>query len=101
MTIDDPLDAIPVHGIGGLWGVIAVYIFKADGLIMTGSSEAAIGLAWNLIGLATIIVWTGVMCFVMFYILKKNQMLRVETEHEFKGELAESFPHCKLGLSRR
>lgn len=85
MTIDDPLDAIPVHGIGGLWGVIAVYIFKADGLIMTGSSEAAIGLAWNLIGLATIIVWTGVMCFVMFYILKKNQMLRVETEHEFKG----------------
>ena len=26
--IDDPLDAIPVHGAGGVWGVLAVYIFR-------------------------------------------------------------------------
>ena len=31
LKIDDPLDAIPVHGVGGLWGTISVYIFKTDG----------------------------------------------------------------------
>ena len=28
LKIDDPLDAIPVHGVGGFWGTLAVYIFK-------------------------------------------------------------------------
>ena len=27
--IDDPLDAIPVHGVGGFWGTLSVYIFKS------------------------------------------------------------------------
>ena len=31
LQIDDPLDAIPVHGVGGMWGTISVYIFKWDG----------------------------------------------------------------------
>ena len=26
--IDDPLDALPVHGAGGAWGVLAVWIFS-------------------------------------------------------------------------
>ena len=26
--IDDPLDAIPVHGGGGVWGLLAVFLFK-------------------------------------------------------------------------
>ena len=28
LRIDDPLDAIPVHGVGGFWGTLSVYIFK-------------------------------------------------------------------------
>lgn len=31
LRIDDPLDAIPVHGVGGVWGTLCVYIFKKDG----------------------------------------------------------------------
>jgi len=62
-----------------------VYIFKRDGLLLTWSAESAMGLGWNLIGILTITVWTGGMCFVMFAILKYFKMLRVETEHEFKG----------------
>jgi Amt family ammonium transporter len=85
LRIDDPLDAIPVHGVGGLWGTLSVYIFKYDGLLMTGSNEALMGLAWNCIGLLVIIAWTSVLSFIMFFTLKKMKMLRVETEHEFKG----------------
>ena len=97
--IDDPLDAIPVHGAGGVFGTIAVYVFKADGGLITGGFlskdehsvlnypfHALNGLAWNIIGLIAIIAWTGVTCFIMFSILAKLKMLRVETEQEFKGK---------------
>ena len=97
--IDDPLDAIPVHGAGGIFGTIAVYIFKAEGGLITGGFlskegradtnypfDALNGLAWNVIGLIAIIAWTGVTCFIMFSILAKLKMLRVETEQEFKGK---------------
>ena len=85
LQIDDPLDAIPVHGAGGLWGTLAVHFFKKDGIFVTGSSAAAMGLAWNVIGLIAIISWTGVLSFVMFYALKKVKMLRVEASMEFSG----------------
>ena len=48
--IDDPLDAIPVHGAGGIWGILAVYLFKWEGIFLTGSKAAALGLAWNIVG---------------------------------------------------
>jgi len=85
LKIDDPLDAIPVHGAGGLWGTLAVHFFKKDGIFVTGSSAAAMGLAWNIIGLIAIISWTGILSFVMFYALKKVKMLRVEASMEFSG----------------
>ena len=84
--IDDPLDAIPVHGGGGIWGTLAVYLFKWDGILMSWTSEAAIGLGWNIIGLFAIVSWTGINCFFMFFTLKKMGQLRVEPEQEFKGE---------------
>lgn len=84
--IDDPLDAIPVHGAGGIWGTLAVYLFKWGGLFHSGSSEAAIGLAWNVIGLIAIISWTFSWAFTMFFVLKKFDLLRVPAADEFKGK---------------
>ena len=52
---------------------------------MSGSSEAALGLAWNVIGLIAIIAWTFINSFIMFSVLKKLKLLRVEPAHEFKG----------------
>ena len=52
---------------------------------MTWSTESFIGLGWNVVGLVTITTWTGTTCFVMFHILKKLNMLRVDTDLEFKG----------------
>ena len=57
---------------------------------MTWSEAAFLGFAWNLIGLAAITLWTTVLCFLMFFGLKSIDMLRVETEHEFKGETHKS-----------
>ena len=85
--IDDPLDAIPVHGAGGIWGTLAVYLFKWGGLFLSGSSEAATGLAWNVIGLIAIIAWTFIWAFTMFFVLKKFDLLRVMAADEFKGKV--------------
>ena len=59
---------------------------RLDGILMTWSRQSFIGLGWNVVGLVTITVWTGLTCFVMFYVLKKLNMLRVDTDLEFKGK---------------
>ena len=58
---------------------------RLDGILMTWSTQSFIGLGWNVVGLVTITVWTGFTCLVMFYILKRLNMLRVDTDLEFKG----------------
>ena len=58
---------------------------RLDGILMTWSTQSFIGLGWNVVGLFTITVWTGSTCLVMFYILKRLNMLRVDTDLEFKG----------------
>ena len=79
------MDAIPVHGVGGLWGTLAVHFFKRDGILVSGSAEAAAAFGWNIVGCIAIVTWTGALCFIMFYSLKKVKMLRVEASHEFTG----------------
>ncbi len=59
---------------------------QTDGILATWSSESFRGLGWNIVGLCAITVWTTVLCLFMFYTLKRLDMLRVEAEHEFKGE---------------
>lgn len=87
--IDDPLDAVPVHGAGGLWGAFAVHIFRKGGIILAETaaerSEAASDLGWNILGIIVIIVWTGSLTFIMFYLLNMFDMLRVESGFEFEG----------------
>ena len=62
------------------------FLSKEEHTLLNYPSHALSGLLWNIIGLVAIIAWTGVTCFVMFSILAKLKMLRVETEQEFKGK---------------
>ena len=68
--MDDPVDAVAIHGGGGLLGVLAAPIFMEDGLVYTGSQEALMSLAWNGIGAAAIIGWNLVCGVAMFFTLK-------------------------------
>ena len=60
---------------------------------MTGSAEAAADFGWNIVGSIAIITWTGALCFIMFYSLKKMKMLRVESGHEFTGTVGSRKEH--------
>lgn len=89
MHIDDPVGAVAVHGVNGVWGTLAVGLFAAEnGLLTTGSSG-------QLIVQATGVVAIAVMSFVLTYALMKvldmTMGIRVSREEELAGIDAAEF----------
>ncbi|MEW8561206.1 MAG: ammonium transporter, partial [Candidatus Thiodiazotropha sp.] len=74
VKIDDPVGAISVHGVVGMWGLIAVPLTNSD---------AAFGS--QLLGLGVIFAWTFVASFVVWLILKVVMGIRVSEEEEYEG----------------
>ena len=77
IKIDDPVGAISVHLVCGIWGTLAVGLF--------GASAGMEQLKAQLIGIATIGVFTVVFCLVLGLILKFTLGLRVSPEEEMQG----------------
>ena len=93
--IDDPVGAISVHGINGLWGLISLGLF-ADGTYgagwngvdgtVKGLFYGDSGQLWaQLIGCLTIIVWAGGVGWIFFKIQHAIQGIRVTPEVELAG----------------
>lgn len=85
--LDDALDVMGVHGIGGIWGAIATGLFStasSGGLIYSGD--------WHLIaGQIVAIVFTLVFCFVVSYIIifvigKLMKGVRISENEEAMGQ---------------
>jgi Amt family ammonium transporter len=74
VRIDDPVGAISVHGVVGLFGLLIVPITNS-GATLSG----------QLIGAATIFVWVFGASFVTWYILKMVIGIRVSEEEEYEG----------------
>ena len=74
LKIDDPVGAISVHGVVGVWGLIAVAITN---------SEASLGA--QLLGAVTIFVWVFVTSLIVWAILKAVMGIRVSEEEEYEG----------------
>ena len=74
MKIDDPVGAISVHGVVGIWGVLAVLL---------SNDEATIG--GQLIGIAAIFGFVFVTSLVIWFILKAVMGVRVSQEEEYQG----------------
>lgn len=73
IKIDDPVGAISVHGVVGIWGTIAVAIF-GDASIVS-----------QMIGVVTVYLFAFIFSFVVFYIIKLVMGVRVSAEEEAEG----------------
>ena len=99
LRIDDPLEAFPVHGACGAWGVIAVGLFadqqllgdymgnaKADqkiyGAFLGGGGKL---LGNQILGIVVITLWVGATIGGLFFALKTVGMLRASAEEEAAG----------------
>ncbi len=77
LKLDDPVGAIAVHLICGIWGTLAVGIFGA----MAGWSQ----FASQLIGVLAYAVICVSSSFIIFFVLKKTVGIRVSEREELEG----------------
>ncbi len=74
IRIDDPVGAISVHGVAGLFGLL---------LVPLSNSEAT--LVGQLFGAGVIFTWVFVTSFIVWMLLKFTMGIRVSEEEEYKG----------------
>jgi len=74
LKIDDPVGAISVHGVVGMWGLMAVPLTNS-GTTFTG----------QFVGLLTIMVWVFVASFITWFVIKMIMGIRVSEEEEYEG----------------
>jgi Amt family ammonium transporter len=86
LKIDDSLDVFPVHGVGGMIGLLLLAIFSAerfDGLGLDGTILDQLGI--QIIGLLAVIVWTAIASFVLLKVVNAISPLRVSDDEETEG----------------
>merc|ERR1711892_921707 len=92
LQLDDPLDAVAVHGAGGLVGILCVPWFMVAnleagerGILWDGHNQHPwLVLGYNLAGALVIVLWSGFWSCMLFGSLYYLDMLRVSTEDEFQ-----------------
>jgi len=79
VRLDDPVGAISVHGVAGVWGLLAVVL---------SNPEATLGA--QLLGIVVIFAWVFVASFSVWFLLKITVGIRLSELDEYEGaDLAE------------
>ncbi len=89
MRIDDPVGAIAVHGVNGLFGTIAVGLFHAEAGLFFGGGAAQ--LVTQTLGVVVIGGFSFIVTYVIMTLLKSTMGIRVSREEEAAGIDAASF----------
>ncbi len=82
LRIDDPVGALSVHGVVGIWGLLAVCLSNPDAKLSA-----------QLIGIVTILVWVFLTSFVVWFVLKALIGIRLSPEDEYNGA---DFAECGM-----
>ena len=91
LHIDDPVGAVAVHMMNGIWGTIAVGLFATTS---APGNDTMIGLFYGggftllgiqLLGFVTIAAWTAIGMTIVFSVIKVIFGLRVSEEEEIEG----------------
>ncbi len=74
LRIDDPVGALSVHLVNGIWGTLAVGIFNPEVSFLT-----------QLLGVAVIGSFTFVTSLAVWFVIRKAMGLRVSEQEEMEG----------------
>ncbi|MFT6755733.1 MAG: Amt family ammonium transporter, partial [Urechidicola sp.] len=87
LKIDDAIGAASVHGVAGAWGTLVIGLWGIDGEIGIGlfNGGGAAQLGVQAIGVLAYAVWSIVLSFIVFKLLKSTMGLRVTEEDETVG----------------
>lgn len=96
--VDDPVGAVAVHCLNGIWGTLAVGLFATNAApeyaVANGAGEKITGLFYGggfellglqALGVVTVAAWTAVTITITFLIIKATVGLRVSRDEEMTG----------------
>jgi Amt family ammonium transporter len=87
--IDDSLDVVPVHGVGGFLGLILTAFLAnrlgGQGFLNENITTSGAQFVEQVIGAVSIAVWCGVISFILFKLIDVVIGLRVDEEQETEG----------------
>lgn len=83
IKIDDPVGAISVHLVNGIWGTAAVGLFSMESGLFYGAGFGQLGV--QIVGILAYGLFTVVMAGIFWMVLKATLGIRVEPEEEMKG----------------
>ncbi len=98
LRVDDPVGAVAVHMMNGIWGTLSVGLFATDSApgysIADASGTELVGLFYGggfkllglqLIGFVSVAAWTAVTITIVFQVIKATVGLRASQEEEIVG----------------
>jgi Amt family ammonium transporter len=92
VRVDDPVGAVSVHGICGIWGLLAIGLFARYDDAFLGRDEAGLfygggfdQLAVQALMALLIVAWVVVTSSILFFVMKKTIGLRVSEQEEIDG----------------
>ena len=88
LKIDDSLDVFPVHGVGGMIGLVLTAVFSAaalDGLGLDEGVSVMGQMVTQVLGILVTVVWCGFVSYVLLKVVNAIAPLRVSEEEETEG----------------
>lgn len=89
IKVDDPVGAIAVHGVNGLFGTMAVGFFAIEGGLFYGGGISL--LVTQILGVITIALFSFTVTFIIMKFLKLTIGVRISSDDEEAGIDASSF----------
>lgn len=83
IRVDDPVGAISVHGIAGIWGTLAIGLFDTAGGLLYGGGAEILGI--QAVGVLAVIVWASISTALVLVVIGNIVPLRVTAEEEEVG----------------
>jgi Amt family ammonium transporter len=98
LKLDDPVGALSVHLVNGVWGTLAVGLFATDGGLFYGGGAAL--MITQIKGVLGVGAFTLVASALAWYLLKFTIGIRVSAEEEMEGlDIGEHGMQAYVGLS--